>query len=121
MIIEVNGKVADLGRDSRLQKIWYEKVFLMFNNFLLLDIFFITISNFIPFPHFPSVTHPPSPCSLTHPLPFLCTGIPLHWGIEPSQDQGPLLPLMSHKALLCYICCWSFDFLFGWWFSTWEL
>jgi hypothetical protein len=29
--------------------------------------------------------------------------IPLHWGIEPSQDQGPLLPLMPDKVILCYI------------------
>ena len=33
--------------------------------------------------------------------------IPLHWGIEPSQDQGPFFPLMSDKAILCYICGWS--------------
>jgi hypothetical protein len=37
----------------------------------------------------------PSPCSSTHPLP--CPGIPLNWCIEPSQDQGPLLPLMTYK------------------------
>ncbi len=30
---------------------------------------------------------PPS----THPLPPHYPTIPLHWGIEPSQDQGPLL------------------------------
>jgi hypothetical protein len=30
--------------------------------------------------------------------------IPLHWGIKPSQDQGPLLPLKTEKAILCYIC-----------------
>jgi hypothetical protein len=33
--------------------------------------------------------------------------ISLHWGIEPSQDQGPLLPPMPDKAILCYICSWS--------------
>jgi hypothetical protein len=27
--------------------------------------------------------------------------------MEPSQDQEPLLPLMSHKAILCYIYSWS--------------
>jgi hypothetical protein len=32
--------------------------------------------------------------------------IPLYWGIKPSQDQTPLLPLMSNKAILCYICIW---------------
>jgi hypothetical protein len=42
-------------------------------------------------------------------LPHLPThlGFPLHWGIESSQDQGPLLPLMSHKAILYYIWGWS--------------
>jgi hypothetical protein len=81
---------------------------------LLLDIFFIYISNFIPFPHFPSEnppSHPPAPCPLTHPLLLPCPGIPLHWGIEPSQDQGPLLSLMSHKAILCYMCSWSLESL----------
>ena len=34
-------------------------------------------------------------------------GIPLHWGMKLSQDQGPLLPLMSNKSILCYICSWS--------------
>jgi hypothetical protein len=29
-------------------------------------------------------------------------GIPLHWGIEPSQDQGPLLPLMTDSAIFFY-------------------
>jgi hypothetical protein len=50
----------------------------------------------------PPPTHPPS-----HPLPGLCPGIPLPWRFEPSQDQGPLLPLMPDKAILCYICRWS--------------
>jgi hypothetical protein len=40
---------------------------------------------------------PPTPCPL----------IPLHWGIEPSKDQGPLLPLMLEKAILSYMCGWS--------------
>ena len=44
---------------------------------------------------------------LTHPLPLPCPDIPLHWGIKPSQDQGPLLPLMPGKVILCYICGWS--------------
>jgi hypothetical protein len=34
-------------------------------------------------------------------------GINLHWGMEPSQDQGPLLLLMTNKAILWYICSWS--------------
>ena len=42
---------------------------------------------------------PPS----TYPLLPPCPGIPLHWVIKPSQDQGPLLPFMSNKAILGYI------------------
>jgi hypothetical protein len=78
--------------------------------YFLLDIFFIYISNVIPFPGFPSenpLSHLPSPCSPTYPLPLTCPGIPLHCGIEPSQDQWPLLLLMSNKAILCYICSWG--------------
>jgi hypothetical protein len=78
------------------------------------DIFFIYISNIIPFPDFPSknpLSHTPSPCRPTHPLRLPGLGIPLHWGIKPSQDQGPLLPLLSNKAILCYICSWSHEFL----------
>ena len=41
------------------------------------------------------------------PLPFHFSSIPLHWGIKSPQDQGPPLPLMSDKAVLCYICSWS--------------
>jgi hypothetical protein len=46
--------------------------------------------------------HPP-----IHPLLPHCSGLPLHWGIEPSQDQGPPLPLILDKAILCYMCSWS--------------
>jgi hypothetical protein len=81
--------------------------------FFLLDIFFIYISNFSPFlisPLKPSYPIPPFPCLLTHPLPLPWPGIPLHWGIKPSLSQGPLLSLMSHKAILCY-SVWSLEFL----------
>ena len=44
---------------------------------------------------------------IPHPLQPPRPGIPLHWGIKPSQDQAPLLPLMSNKAILCYLCGWS--------------
>ena len=84
-------------------------------NFLL-DIFLIYISNVISFPisHLQKPSIPsPSPCFyegvpqpsylLLHP--HSC--IPLHWGIETSQEQGPLLPLMPSKAILCYTCGWS--------------
>jgi hypothetical protein len=62
----------------------------------------------------PPLSHLPTPTparSPTHPLLLPCPGIPLHWSIEPSQDQGPLLPLMSGKAILCHICSWSFESL----------
>ena len=85
-----------------------------FSLLFLLDLFFIYISNVIPFPHFPSenpLSHPSSPCSPTHPLTLSCPGISLHWGIEPSQGQGPLLSLMTNKIILCYICSWSLESL----------
>jgi hypothetical protein len=76
----------------------------------LLDIFFIYISKVIPFPSFPCEKSPipsPPPSSPTYPLLLPCPGLPLHWGKEPSQDQGPFLPLMSNKPILCYIYSWS--------------
>jgi hypothetical protein len=62
-----------------------------------IDIFFIYISNVMPFPGFPSkISVPPnpypSPCTPTHSILLPGPGIPLHWGIVPSQNQGPLLP-----------------------------
>jgi hypothetical protein len=64
-----------------------------------IDIFFIHISNVIPFPGFPSenrLSFPTPSCSPTYPLPLPGPGITLYWGIEPLQDQGPLLPLMTN-------------------------
>jgi hypothetical protein len=61
----------------------------------------------------------------TYPRPPPCPHIPLHWGTKPSRDQGPLLPLMPNKAILCYIFSWSHGslpcILLGWWFRPWEL
>jgi hypothetical protein len=34
----------------------------------------------------------------TYPLPPHCCSIPLHWGIKPSQNQWPPLPLMPVKT-----------------------
>ena len=67
-------------------------IYLLFFFLFLLDIFFIYISNVIPFPGFPSKNPLSPPClpySPTHPLLLLGPGIPLHWGIEPSQNQAP--------------------------------
>jgi hypothetical protein len=84
--------------------------------FFIYWIFFSYISSVIHSPSLPSrnpiascshvcmrvLPHPP-----THSLPPPCPGIPLQWGIEPPQDQGPLLPLISNKAILCHIHSWS--------------
>ena len=65
----------------------------------------------ISLPQIPYPTH--SPCfydgapSTTHLLAPHLLSIPLSWDIEPPQDQGPLLPLMPDKAILCYICSWN--------------
>ena len=78
--------------------------------FFLLDIFFIYISNVIPFPGFPSENplSPPVSSAHQHTLLFLVLGIPFHWGTEPSQEQGPLLPLVTDKTILCYK--WGLEF-----------
>ena len=88
----------------------------LWNNFL--DIFFIYISNVFPFLGLPfRPLHPillPLPlwgCSPMQPLPPSCPGIPLHWVIKHPQAQGPLLPLMSNKAILCHICSQSYGSL----------
>jgi hypothetical protein len=51
----------------------------------------------------------PSHCSPTQPLLLPGLGIPLHCGIDPSQDQWPLLPLITDKAILSCICSWSYE------------
>ena len=61
-----------------------------------------------PLPSFPSassLSHTP-PCYFyedasppTHPLPPHHPSIPLCWGIEPSQDQGPPLSLMPDNCM----------------------
>jgi len=62
----------------------------------------------IPYP----ILLPPVPMRvLTHPTTYSLLpphpDIPLSRGIKPSQDQGPLLPLLLNRAILCYICGWS--------------
>ena len=57
----------------------------------LLDIFFIYISNVIPFPSFPSenpLSPPPSPCSLTYQLPFLILALPYPALRGEQEDPG---------------------------------
>jgi hypothetical protein len=43
----------------------------------------------------------------THTLPPHSPSIPLCWGIKPPWDQRPPFPLLSDKAILCYVCIWS--------------
>jgi len=88
-------------------------------------IFYVFIFHVILSPGSP-LSHPPSPCFSedahppTHSFPPQHPNILLHWGNEPSQDQGLLLLLMPDNAILCYrwveamgtLCCW---------FSPWEL
>ena len=87
-----------------------------FRNSLFLKIdYFIYFSNVVP-PSWSSFhklsilsSHPFAskrvfPNQPTHPL---LPSISLCWSIKPPQDQGPPLPLMPDKAILCYICCWS--------------
>ena len=46
------------------------------------------------------IPHPPSPCTPTYSLPLPCPGIPLYWSMQPSQDQGPLLPLKRDSSAI---------------------
>jgi hypothetical protein len=93
-----------------------EIIFFLFLSFFLY--FFIFIRYFLclhfkfyPLSSFPLWNPHPSSFSLTHPLPLPCSNIPLHWSIRPSQGQEPLLPLMTHKAIFCYIWDWSLESL----------
>jgi hypothetical protein len=66
--------------------------------------------NTLYYPHPPhcfyeGVLPPRHPLIPPHPR-FPYTGT----SMEPSCDQGPLLPLMHDKAILCYICNWSHVF-----------
>jgi hypothetical protein len=61
--------------------------------FRMLSLFLVSpVKNTLPYP----VPYPlPILCSPTHQLQLPGPGTPPHWGIEPSQDQAPLLPLMT--------------------------
>lgn len=73
----------------------------------------MSISNVIHLPVFMSINHlfhPPSPFSMrvlphstTHPFIIPCPHIPIYYWILPWQNQGPLLPFVTNKTLLCFI------------------
>jgi len=69
----------------------------------------------------PPISPPPASMRMfpSHP------GISLHWGKEPSWNQGASLPI---NARTCHplLCMWREPWvppciLFGWWFCSWEL
>jgi hypothetical protein len=91
----------------------------------LLDIFFIYISNFIPFPGFPSesphplplLTNPPSPASLPWHSPTLG-----HRAFIGPRASPPIDDWQGHPLIYMQLEPWvSPCVLFGWWFSPWEL
>jgi hypothetical protein len=88
---------------------WLFSFFHFIRYFLYLHVKFL--SPFLISPPNTPLAHSPSPCSLNHPFPLPCPDIPLHCGIEPSQGQGPLLPLIPDKAILWYIYGWSLESL----------
>ena len=95
---------------THLPKNYIKSIFLL-NIFFTFQILF----HFFGFPPRHSLFHPSS-CFYegvpwpNHLLLPSSPGIPLHWGIKPLQDQGPLLPLMTDKAILHYIFSWSHVF-----------
>ena len=75
---------------------------------------FVYTSSVIPFLGSPPKTpycFYEGPFPPTHPLLLHHPSISLHWCLESSQNQGPLLPLMPDKAILCCIYSWSHGFL----------
>jgi hypothetical protein len=65
------------------------------------------------------LSHPPSPCFYddvppsNHTFPPPTSLFPYtRASIKPSWVQGPLLPMMHDKAILCYICSWSHGYSF---------
>jgi hypothetical protein len=63
------------------------------------------------------VLPPPS-----HPLPPPHTGIPLHWGIEPSRASPLIDAQQGHPLLHMQLEPWVPPcVLLGWWFRPWEL
>jgi len=82
----------------------YAILFYFFN--FLLDKFLYLHFKCYSLSHFPlhKLPFPPPYGYYPHPSPLLPPHIPLHWGVQPWQDQGLPLPLVPRqKAILCYI------------------
>ena len=95
-----------------LLSISHNILYFFFKPFFFYQIFSLfTFQMLSPFPF--SRPKPPTlapfPCSPTHPLPLPGLVSPLYWSIKPSQDQGPLLPLMTDQVILCHICSQSHE------------
>jgi hypothetical protein len=113
-------------------KCWQPFFSFSFSFLFILNMYFIYISNIFPFSGLPFrrlLSHPlPLPlwrCSPTHlpVLPFH-PGIPLHWGIEYPQAQGPLLTdvQQGHPLPHMQLKPWVRPYvLFGRWSSPREL
>ena len=101
---------------SKLQDYYFNFLEVYQTQFFFIVYFIDLHFKYYPLPGFPSrnaLPYIPLPCfyegtpSMTYPLLPHYTSIPQHWGIEPPQDQGPPLPLMPDKAILCYVSSWS--------------
>ena len=76
-----------------VQSVTLKKILDILFTFQMLSPFRIPSANPHPIPPYPASIR-----ELTHPLPPHHPSLPLHWGIKPSQDQRPPLPLMPDKA-----------------------
>ena len=99
-------KTMKFNRDANTNKfaVFFVCLFLFFNQMFSLFTFQMLPHFLVSPPKTPSLSLPHAHQPL-NPLPY--PGIPLHWGIKPSQDQRPLFSLMSDKAIFCYTCGWS--------------
>jgi hypothetical protein len=66
-------------------------LFTFFLNLILLDIFFMYISNAIPKAHYTL----PRPCSPTTHSPFLALAFPYTGAYKVCNNKGPLFPVMA--------------------------
>jgi hypothetical protein len=91
---------------SKFHLLYLVFFFIFIRYFLYLHVKSYLLSSF-PLRNTP-IPSPSSTCTLTHPSLFPVLAFPY---TKSSQSQGPLLSLMSHKAILCYICSWSLQSL----------